>query len=219
MARRFDYLSDVEVFLAVVDRGSFTAAAVALSTTPSVLSRAVARLEARLDNQLLRRTTRRLGLTEAGQRYVDQVRAAFVLLDEAEREVHGEEGELKGRVRLSVPTTYGHYRLPPLLAAFSRRHPGVRIELNITNRNVDLVAEGFDVAIRLGHMPDSGLVARRLEDAPLCLVGSPDYFRRAGTPATLDDLGQHACLPFVMPSTGRVAQWLFKDRGEDVDWL
>lgn len=219
MARQFDYLSDVEVFLAVVERGSFTAAAVALSTTASVLSRAVARLEARLGNQLLRRTTRRLGLTDAGRSYFEQARAAFALLDEAGREAQGVDGALKGRVRLSVPTTYGHYRLPSLLATFTQRHPDVRIELNIANRNVDLVAEGFDLAIRLGHLPDSGLVARKLEDAALCLVASPDYLDRAGTPASLDDLRQHACLPFVMPSTGRIAPWLFKDGDDDIEWL
>lgn len=219
MARQFDYLSDVEAFLAVVERGSFTAAAVALSTTPSVLSRAVARLETRLGNQLLRRTTRRLGLTEAGRAYFEQARAAFALLDEAERDTQGAEGALKGRVRISVPTTYGHYRLPPLLAAFTQRHPDVRVELNITNRNVDLVAEGFDLAIRLGHLPDSGLVARKLEDAALCLVAAPDYLRREGVPASLDDLQRHACLPFVMPSTGRIAPWLFKDGEADSEWL
>jgi DNA-binding transcriptional LysR family regulator len=219
MARQFDYLSDVEAFLAVVERGSFTAAAVALSTTPSVLSRAVARLETRLGNQLLRRTTRRLGLTEAGRAYFEQARVAFALLDEAQRDAQGAEGTLKGRVRISVPTTYGHYRLPPLLAAFTQRHPDVRVELNITNRNVDFVAEGFDLAIRLGHLPDSGLVARKLEDAALCLVASPDYLRRAGAPASLGDLQRHACLPFVMPSTGRIAPWLFKDGEADIEWL
>lgn len=219
MSRKFDYLGDVEAFLAVAEHGSFTAGAVALSTTPSVLSRAVTRLEARLGNQLLRRTTRRIGLTDAGRQYLEQARAAFTLLDEAEREAQGEEGELKGRVRLSVPTTYGHYRLPPLLARFAQRHPGVRVELNITNRNVDLVAEGFDLAIRLGHLPDSGLVARKLEDAALCLVASPDYLRRSGRPQSLNALEQHVCLPFVMPSTGRIAPWVFEDAGRDVEWL
>lgn len=219
MSRQFDYLDDVEAFLAVAEHGSFTAGAVALSTTASVLSRAVTRLEARLGNQLLRRTTRRLGLTEAGRLYLEQVRTAFHLLDEAERDAQGQQAELKGRVRLSVPTTYGHYRLPPLLARFARRHPDVRIELNITNRNVDLVAEGFDLAIRLGQLPDSGLVARKLEDAALCLVASPGYLREAGTPQTLDDLRRHACLPFVMPSTGRIAAWAFKGGESDIDWL
>ena len=219
MGRKFDYLGDVEAFLAVAEYGSITAGSVALSTTPSVLSRAVTRLETRLGTQLLRRTTRRIGLTDAGRQYLEQARIAFTLLDEAEREAQGQEGELKGRVRLSVPTTYGHYRLPPLLTQFARQHPGVRVELDITNRNVDLVAEGFDLAIRLGHLPDSGLVARKLEDAALCLVASSDYVRRAGRPNTLDDLQQHCCLPFVMPSTGRIVPWVFKSEGRDVEWL
>lgn len=219
MGRRFDHLGDVEAFIAVVEQGSLTAGAVALSTTPSVISRAIARLEARLGSQLLRRTTRRIGLTEAGRAYLEQTRAAFSLIDDAERAIQGQEGELSGRVRLSVPTTYGHYRLPPLLQRFATQYPRVQVELNITNRNVDLVAEGFDLAIRLGTMPDSGLVARKLEDAALCLVASPDYLSRAGTPRSLEDLGTHTCVPFVMPSTGRVAPWVFRVDGEDVDWV
>jgi len=218
MTRRFDHLGDVEAFVAVVDQGSLTAAAVALGTTPSVISRAIARLENRLGNQLLRRTTRRLGLTEAGQLYLEQARAAFALFDDAERAVQGRAGMLAGRVRLSVPTTYGHYRLPEKLAWFSREHPQVRIELNISNRNVDLVAEGFDLAIRLGALPDSGLAARRLEDAALCVVAAPAYLRQAGTPARVADLAEHACIPFVMPSSGRIAPWLFRDGGADTEW-
>ena len=219
MGRKFDYLGDVEAFMAVVEHGSFTAGAVALSTTPSVLSRAVARLEARLGRQLLQRTTRRLGLTETGRLYLEQARSAFSQLDEAERDAQGQEGDLAGRVRMSVPTTYGHYRLPPLLARFTQLYPRVHVELNITNRNVDLVAEGFDIAIRLGHLPDSGLVARKLEDAALLLVASPEYIQRMGTPQSLDDLRQHMCLPFVMPRTGRLAPWVFRDGQRDVDWL
>ncbi len=201
----------------MVEHGSFTAGAVALSTTPSVLSRAVTRLETRLGRQLLRRTTRRIGLTDAGGLYLEQTRAAFALLGDAEREIQGQEGELAGRVRMSVPTTYGHYRLPPVLARFARQYPRVQVELNITNRNVDLVSEGFDLAVRLGHLPDSGLVARKLEDAALCLAASPDYLRRAGTPRTPDDLRRHVCLPFVMPSTGRLSPWVLREGGQDVD--
>lgn len=218
MGRRFDHLGDVEAFIAVVEQGSLTAGAVALSTTPSVISRAIARLEARLGSQLLRRTTRRIGLTEAGRVYLEQTRAAFSLIDDVERAIQGQEGELSGRVRLSVPTTYAHYRLPPLLQRFAARYPRVQVELNITNRNVDLVAEGFDLAIRLGTMPDSGLVVRKLEDAALCLVSSPEYLGRTGTPRGLEDLALHTCVPFVMPSTGRVAPWVFRVEGEDVDW-
>ncbi|MEH3775266.1 LysR family transcriptional regulator [Enterobacter asburiae] len=219
MSRKFDYLGDVEVFIAVVEHGSFTAAAVALSTTPSVLSRAVTRLEARLGRQLLQRTTRRVGPTEAGRVYLEQARSAFSLLDDAERDGRGQEGDLTGRVRMSVPTTYGHYRLPSLLARFTQQYPRVQVELNITNRNVDLIAEGFDLAIRLGQLPDSGLVARKLEDAALLLVASPDYLHRRGRPQTLEALQSHQCLPFIMPRTGRIAPWVFRDEGRDIDWL
>ncbi|MBY0635562.1 MULTISPECIES: LysR family transcriptional regulator [Enterobacter] len=219
MSRKFDYLGDVEVFITVVEHGSFTAAAVELSTTPSVLSRAVSRLEARLGRQLLQRTTRRVGLTEAGRIYLEQARSAFSLLDDAELDGRGQGGDLTGRVKISVPTTYGHYGLPPLLARFSQQHPRVQVELNITNRNVDLIAEGFDLAIRLGQMPDSGLVARKLEEAALLLVASPAYLHRMGVPQTLDELQQHSCLPFIMPRTGRIAPWVFRDDGRDVDWL
>lgn len=218
MSRRFDHLGDVEAFIAVIEHGSLTAAAVALATTPSVISRAIVRLETRLGTQLLRRTTRRQGLTEAGRVYLEHARAAFALIDDAERAIQGQDGELSGRVRLSVPTTYGHYRLPSVLQRYLQRYPGVQVELNIANRNVDLVAEGFDLAIRLGALPDSGLIARKLEDASLCVVASPAYLERAGLPRDLDDLSKHACLPFEMPSTGRIASWLLRDGERDIDW-
>lgn len=219
MPRQFDYLGDVEAFLAVMDHGTISAAAVALGTTPSVLSRAVARLEARLGVQLMRRTTRRISVTEAGLAYLEQARGAFGLLAEAERAAQGQGDELSGTVRLSVPTTYAHYRLPGLLQPFMERHPKVMIELSIANRNVDLVSEGYDMAIRLGELPDSGLAARKLEDARLCLVAAPAYLARAGTPRSIADLAAHACLPFVMPSTGKLAPWLLRGDGRDIDWV
>ena len=219
MARRFDHVADVEAFVAVAEQGSFTAGAVSLASTASVLSRAVGRLEARLGQQLLHRTTRRLSLTDTGRLYLEQVRAAFTLLDDAERDAQGDAEALTGRVRISVPTSFGHYRLPALLQPFTAQYPQVRIEVNITNRNVDLAAEGFDLVIRLGPLPDSGLVARKLEDAPLCLVAAPAYLQQMGVPRTLDDLPQHRCLPFVMPRTGRLAPWVFRAQGEDVEWL
>jgi DNA-binding transcriptional LysR family regulator len=219
VSRRFDYLADVEVFITVVEKGSLSAGAVVLATTPSVVSRAISRLEARVGVQLLRRTTRRLSLTEAGLLYLEQSRAAFSLIDDAERAIRGQEGALTGRVRLSVPTTYGHYRLPALLCRFTRQYPQVRIELSVSNRNVDLVAEGYDLAIRLGPLPDSGLIGRKLEDARLCVVAAPDYLERAGTPHSVDELPAHACLPFVMPSSGRIGPWLFCEQGIDREWI
>lgn len=219
MSRRFDHLGDVETFVTVVEKGSMTTAAVALATTPSVLSRAITRLEARLGVQLLRRTTRRLSLTEQGRLYLEQSRAAFALIDDAERAIQGQGDEVTGSVRLSVPTTYAHHRLPALMQRFSEQHPQVRVELNITNRNVDLVAEGYDLAIRLGSLPDSGLVARKLEDAAMCLIAAPSYITREGAPASLSELARHKCLPFVMPSTGRVSPWILREGGRDIDWI
>ncbi|KQW82122.1 LysR family transcriptional regulator [Ensifer sp. Root127] len=218
MPRRFDYLADVEVFVAVAEHGSLTAGAIALGTTPSVVSRAISRLEARLGSQLLRRTTRRIGLTHDGQHFLDQARSAFSTIDDAERAIQGGSRQIAGRIRLSVPTTYGHFRLPPQLCRFRALHPKVEVELNITNRNVDLVAEGFDLAIRMGQLPDSGLVARKIEDGAMCLVAAPDYVARRGTPQSISDLDRHDCVPFVMPSTGRFAPWMFHDNGQDLDW-
>ncbi|PZU88275.1 MAG: LuxR family transcriptional regulator [Shinella sp.] len=219
MMRRFDHLGDVEAFITVIDKGSISAGAVALSTTPSVLSRAITRLEARLGTQLVRRSTRRLSLTEAGRAYLEQTRAAFSMIDDAERAIQGRDGTLSGRIRISVSTTYGHFRLPEKLARFSAIHPDVQVEVSITNRNVDLVSEGFDIAIRLGPLPDSGLVGRKLEDAPLRLVASPAYLERAGMPRSIGDLARHTCLPFIMPSTGRPSDWLFSIDGEEASWM
>jgi len=218
MSRKYDHLSDVETFVSVVERGSLTAAAVAMSTTPSVVSRALARLEKRLGTQLLRRTTRSLGLTDAGRLYLEQTRAALSLIDDAERAVQAEGGEVTGRLRISAPTTYGHYRLPALLQQFSVRYPAVRVELNITNRNVDLAADNFDFAIRQGVLKDSGMIARKLEDAELVLVCSPTYVQRRGLPRDLDALAAHDCLTFQLPSTGRTFPWQFMQDGAELDW-
>ncbi|HEY5972729.1 MAG TPA: LysR substrate-binding domain-containing protein [Pseudoxanthomonas sp.] len=215
MSRRLD---DIEALILTVERGSLTAAAATLGSTPSAVSRAISRLEQRLGMQLLRRSTRRLGLTEAGQQYLEQSRHAFALLDAAERALQGQRERLAGRVRISAPTTYGHHRLPQRLRDFAERHPQVEIELAISNRNVALVAEGFDLAIRAGELPDSGLVARKLEDAAFCLVAAPAYLQRRGAPTGIDELANHDCLAFVMPSTGRVMPWMLRDGKRDVDW-
>jgi DNA-binding transcriptional LysR family regulator len=218
MSRKYDHLRDVETFVTVVERGSLTAAAVAMSTTPSVISRALARLEARLGTQLLRRTTRSLGLTDAGRLYLEQTRVALCLIDDAERAVQAEGGEVTGRIRISAPTTFGHYRLPALLRQFAERYPAVRVELNVTNRNVDLAAENFDFAIRQGVLKDSGMIARKLEDARLVLVCSPAYAGRKGLPRSVAELAQHDCLTFLLPSTGRPLPWQFRRDGEELDW-
>ncbi|MFT3763881.1 MAG: LysR substrate-binding domain-containing protein [Pseudoxanthomonas sp.] len=211
-------LDDIEALILAVERGSLTAAATTLGSTPSAVSRAISRLEQRLGTQLLRRSTRRLGLTEAGQQYLEQSRHAFALLDEAERALQGQRERLAGRVRISAPTTYGHYRLPQRLREFAQNHPQVEIELEIGNRNVDLVAEGYDLAIRGGELPDSGLVARKLEEASFCLVAAPAYLQRRGVPRRIADLAAHDCIAFIMPSTGRAMPWRLRDGDAESEW-
>ncbi|CAI3101041.1 HTH-type transcriptional regulator PgrR [Acinetobacter calcoaceticus] len=218
MSRQFDHLADVEVFLIVAEKLSISAAAIHLSTTPSVISRTITRLEKKLGIQFFRRTTRHLSLTEAGQLYYEKMQHAFQLIDHAERVVQGEQLQISGKIKLSVPTTYGHYRLPPLLEKFLLQYPDIQIEISISNRNVDLIAEGFDLAIRQGHLPNSSLVARPLELAPLQLVASPNYLKRVGIPQSLEELNHHQGIAFELPSSGKITPWFFKDVDQEIQW-
>lgn len=219
MSRQFDHLADVEVFLIVAEKLSISAAAIDLSTTPSVISRTITRLEKKLGIQFFRRTTRHLSLTEAGQLYYEKMQHAFQLIDHAERVVQGEQLQISGKIKLSVPTTYGHYRLPPLLEKFLLKYPDIQIEISISNRNVDLIAEGFDLAIRQGQLPNSTLIARPLEQAPLKLVASPAYLKRMGIPKNLEELKHHQCIAFELPSSGKITPWFLKNDNEEIQWI
>jgi len=219
MTRQFDdiLLGSIELFCSTAELGSFTAAASAAAITPAAVSRAISRLEARLGVRLFVRTTRTLNLTDAGREYYEQCRAALNQLVEAERLVTGRQSAPSGVLRISMPTPYGHYRVLPLLPAFSQRYPDVKIEFHLSNRNIDFVDEGFDLAIRGRAPADSTMIARTLEDAELVVVGAPDYLRRAGTPASLHDLHKHNCIQFALPSTGRSIPWLFHEGGEEIE--
>ena len=212
MPRQFDdaRLGSIELFCLTAQHRGFTAAAQAAGLTAAAVSRSVARLEARLGVRLLMRTTRQVRLTDEGQRYYDQCRQALSQLAEAEREVTGQQQAPSGLVRMSLPTSYGHYRVLPLLPAFTRKHPGIELDLQLTNRNVDLTTEGFDLAVRARTPPDSGMVARKLEDAALVVVASPTYLRRRRRPRSIQDLAQHECIQFVQPNTGQPVQWLLR---------
>lgn len=216
MTRQFDdlQLGSIELFCLTAQHRGFTAAAKAAGLTPAAVSRSVARLEGRLGVQLLMRTTRQVRLTDAGQRYYDQCHQALGQLMEAEREVTGQQHAPSGPVRVSLPTSYGHYRVLPLLPAFARKYPAIELDLQLTNRNVDFTAEGFDLAVRARALPDSGLVSRKLEDAALVIVASPTYLRGRRKPRKAEDLLLHECLPFVQPNTGQPVPWLVwqKDR-------
>jgi DNA-binding transcriptional LysR family regulator len=210
-------LGSIELFCLAAELGGFTAAATTAGVTPAAVSRSVARLEERMGVRLFVRTTRHMRLTEPGRVYYEQCRQALDQLREAERVAAGQQLLPAGMLRISAPTTYAHYRLLPLLPAFRERHPDVRVEVHVGNRNVDFSEEGFDLAIRVRSPGDSGLIMRPLENAALVVVASPGYLARRGTPMTLDDLQQHDCIQFDLPSSGRRIPWLFKDQGSDID--
>ncbi len=220
MARQFDdlKLGSIELFCLTAQWQSFTAAAQAAGLTAAAVSRSVARMEARLGVRLFQRTTRQVRLTDAGRRYHEQCREALAQLAEAERELSGQQQRPAGPVRISLPTSYGHCRILPLLPAFGRAYPDVELEVQLSNRNVDFTEEGFDLAVR-GRAPvDSALVARKLEDAALVVVAAPDYLRRCGIPQQLADLAAHECIQFLLPRTGQPVPWVLRDAtGRDVD--
>lgn len=219
MNRQFDdlMLGSLELFCAAAEQGGFTAAATAMGVTPAAVSRTVARLEERLGVRLFVRTTRQIRLSEAGQAYYEQCRQALNQLAEAEREVSGRQLAPSGLLRISVPTTYAHHRLLPRLPAFRERYPDIRVDVHVSNRNIDFAAEGYDLAVRVRAPADSTLIARHLEDAELVLVASPDYLRRNGEPRSLEELRQHDCIQFELPSSGRAIAWLFRVDGRDVE--
>lgn len=219
MKRIFDesQYSGIELFCLAAELGSFTQAASVAGVTPAAVSRSISRLEDRLGVRLFVRTTRQIRLTDNGRRYHEQCRDALSRLEEAEREVTGEQATPSGVLRISAPTPYAHFRLLPLLPQFRLLYPQIAVHLHLGNRNVDFVNDNIDLAIRMRDPKDSALIARKLEDAELALVAAPAYLKRAGTPRSLDELQQHDCLQFELPSTGRKIPWPFMVNGKQVD--
>lgn len=210
-------LGSIEIFCLAVEHGSFTKAAQAAGLTPAAVSRSVARLETRLGVRLFTRTTRQVCLTEAGRLYFEQSNQALSQLIEAERSLSGQQSEPSGLLRISLPTTYGHYRVLPLLPEFRARYPKVRLEVEVSNRNIDFASESFDLAIRARPPANSSLIARPLEETPLRVVASPDYLSQAGTPVTLADLAKHQCIQFLLPRNGRPVPWQFREHDKELE--
>jgi len=217
MKRHFEdlQLGSIELFCLAAEAGSFTAAAQLAGVTPAAVSRSILRLEQRLGSRLFARTTRSIRLTEAGRNFFVQCSQALTQLVEAQQEVMGAQSSPSGLLRISLPTTYGHHRILPLLPKFRALYPDVNVDIHLGNRNIDFVGEGYDLAIRVRAQPDSTMVARLLEDAKLVVVASPDYLKKAGVPETLEDLVQHECIQFELPSSGRRISWLFQENGDD----
>jgi DNA-binding transcriptional LysR family regulator len=194
-------LNDIGVFVAVVDAGSFTGASRRLGLPRSTVSRRVARLERTLGSRLLHRTTRRLRLTDLGATYYERCAAALAQLDEAQSLVRAAQAEPRGKLRFSAPHDLGGH-LAPVIAEFLAQNPLVRIEADLSQRMVDLVAEGFDLALRAtASLPDSTLVARLVARGEGQLFASPSYLEARGIPASPSELTQHCCI-IVGPARG-----------------
>jgi len=199
-----DRFDDLQAFVAVVDAGSFTAAAERLDIAKSAVSRRVSALEERLGVQLLRRTTRKLNLTDTGQSFYQHSARILADLEEAETAVAQEHGELRGNLRVALPLSFGLRHMCGPIAEFNRQHPRVTFDLDLNDRRIDLLAEGVDLAIRIGRLADSTLIARRLFEARTVVCASPEYLERHGTPQAPEDLVDHDCLVYSnLPDPGR----------------
>lgn len=208
-----DRAGDMAVFVAVAEAGSLSGAARRLGLTPSAVSRVVARIEARLGVQLLVRTTRTLRLTAEGETYGRAARRILADLDETETAL-SDRGCPRGRVRISAATAHGRLVIVPLLGAFVARHPGIVVEIDLSDEIADVLGGRADIGIRFGPLADSPLTARRLGETGRTVVAAPAYLARAGTPRRPADLADHNCLDFTFRRSE--PGWPFREAGRDV---
>ncbi len=200
----------MQAFVRVVDAGSFAAAARQLGLSRAMVSRLVGQLEDALATRLLYRTTRKVSLTEAGRAYHDRATALLDELQSLDSSVQDLASEARGVLRVNAPNSFGVLQIAPLLPEFLTRHPRARIELTLNDRVVNLVEEGYDLAVRIGHMGDSSLIARRLADIRMLVCASPAYLAQHGTPSHPDALRTHNCLAYTYAAAGN--QWHFEGR-------
>src|SRR5581483_3455855 len=199
-----DKLAAMNAFAAIVEAGSFVAAADRLSSSTSTLSRLIAELEQHLGARLLNRTTRKLSLTESGQAFYERVAQLLAELDEAEAAVSASTAAPRGTLRITCSHAMGVQRLAPAIASFIARFPDVRFEVSVSDRIVDLIEEGFDLAIRVGQIGSDRLVARKLGTMRLLVCAAPAYLEARGTPRAPADLAQHAVLTYAYSPNPRV---------------
>lgn len=187
-------LGDLEIFARVVTAGSQSAAARSLGVKPALVSKSIKRLEERLGVRLFQRTTRQMSLTEAGQGFYARVLAILAGVEEAEAFAMGRGARMQGMLKISAPTSFGRMHVAPHLMGFMERYPELSVNLILSDEFVDIIGDGFDLAIRIGEPADSSLVARRLAPVRRVLCAAPAYLDRHGTPETLADLRNHICL-------------------------
>lgn len=195
-----DRLALLQTFVAVAEIGGFTGAAERLGLSRAMASRHVQVLEDRLGVRLLQRTTRRVSLTEAGLGYLERARRLLADFDDAETEVRGERSAPRGTLRVNAPVSFGRAHLAATLSEFMERYPELTVELTVNDRLVDLIEEGYDVAVRIGRLSDSSLIARRLGTVSIRLAASPAYLERHGTPTEPGDLARHSWLGYAYSS-------------------
>ncbi len=206
-----DLLDGVAVFVGVVNAGSFTAAARALGHSTSFVSKEITRLERRLGSRLLNRTTRSISLTDAGRAYYERCNQIVIDAQNAQRSISQLQETPSGLLRVNAPVSFGSRYLLDVLAGFMHRYPEVRLEIELNDRLIDVVAEGYDVVIRVGEIKDTQLVARRFTSSRAVVVASPDYLRRKGRPQRAEDLAEHDCIVYsLLPLP---TQWDFHKDG------
>jgi DNA-binding transcriptional LysR family regulator len=209
-----DRITGLEVFAKVAALGSLSAAARALGLSQTMVTKHIAALEARLGIRLFHRTTRRLTITEAGRNYLEAVTPILAELEAADSTVAADRFEPRGVLRVNAPVSFGTRQIAPLLAEFARRHPQVSVELGLNDRLVDLADEGWDLAIRIGSLRDSSLIARRLAPCRVVLCAAPSYLAARGTPRTLAELTRHNCLGYTLSVQSNAWRWPFGAKGE-----
>jgi DNA-binding transcriptional LysR family regulator len=189
-----DRIDALRLFSAVAELESFTRAADRLGLTPGAASKQIAALEERMQARLLERTTRSVRLTDAGQALLDRVEPWLAEYEEIENGLAAEQAAAAGVLRVSAPVDFGAERLVEPVTAFMARWPSVEVRLDLSDRMVDLVDEGYDLGVRIGHLTDSSLIAKRLTEAPMAVVGGPAYLAAAGAPEHPNDLSRHDCI-------------------------
>ena len=197
-----DRFKEMQAFAAVADAGSFVRAAESLQVSKTAVSRLIGDLEARLGVRLLHRTTRRLSLTAEGELFHARCKALTTDVEEAEAEVTARAGEAVGQLRLNVPVSFGLMHLAPLWPAFLQQHPKVTLDVTLADRIIDLVDEGYDLAVRIAQLPASSLVSRKIASTRLVLCASPDYLRRHGEPSHPADIARHNVFTYTLLATG-----------------
>lgn len=211
-----DRFQSIAAFVSVIENGSFARAAEKLGQSVSAVSRRVAELEEHLDARLLNRTTRRLSLTETGRAFHERAVQLLADLEEAEQGASAGGVTPRGTLKLTAPITYGIRVLAPIVAAFAAKYDQVRVDVDLSDRVVDLVDEGFDLAVRIGEIRSQFLVARRIGATSLVCCAAPSYLERHGTPRTPDDLARHSCLTYEYAATRHQWRFIGADGGDKV---